>query len=102
MSQCYGAPTIDGNGRATGITELDIGGTLYGVQYRVGPSTTIWPQGAHERVCPAGSVSSQLTPTVFTVFDEHMLLRKGIRAKPFELQIDGMLIRNNLLLWKIK
>ena len=43
MSQCYGAPTVDVNGRATGITELDIDGLLYDVQFRVGPATSIWP-----------------------------------------------------------
>jgi len=35
MSVCYGAPTIDANGRAMGIPGLDVGGVLYDVQFRI-------------------------------------------------------------------
>ncbi len=37
------AVTIDVNGRATGITNLDIGGVLYNVQFRVERADVLWP-----------------------------------------------------------
>lgn len=45
MSACYGAPTalLDSLDRATGINGLEVGGSLYDVEFRVGPATAIWP-----------------------------------------------------------
>ena len=45
MSACYGAPTalLDSLDRATGITDLEVAGSLYDVVFRVGPATAIWP-----------------------------------------------------------
>ena len=37
------AVTIDVNGRATGITKLDIGGVLYDVAFRVERADVLWP-----------------------------------------------------------
>ena len=45
MSQCHGAPTVhlDASDRATGITELDIGGAKYDGEFLVGPAGNFWP-----------------------------------------------------------
>ncbi len=43
MSVCNAGVTLDVNGRATGITNLDIGGILYNVQFRVERADVLWP-----------------------------------------------------------
>jgi hypothetical protein len=43
MSVCNAAVTLDANGRATGITNLCIGGCLYDVQFRVERGDVLWP-----------------------------------------------------------